>query len=850
MAPNPPTGLSPNQDARLPTKGAKVKVTLAWQPVPSAIRYQVRVDDLTTPGLRDPRNDCSQNLHFLCLNDVSTTGVSFMARAGHSYNWWVHAVGAGGTSAAATARFRIGEPPVNKAFTQGTLLVYLTAPQYRELIRPTPPTWSAQVVLSRSSAQADKSFVVRSRVLDGRDSAVATAGELSMPPGTGRGTVTIAVPPLGAGRYRLVVTLHQLPSLPGTETEREEIELDVLDVEPAVRIDEERRIRRHGVPWFPLGFYIANPWEEEDFARMAGWGATAVLSYGFGALGYGTGNEQPALDLARSYLDRAHRHGMGVIWSLASFYQDAAHFPNPDQRTGLELAVEYMRNFRQHEAMLAWYTADEPNYEGRIERTPKLLAMQQLIADYDADHPAWLVLLNGSVAVNDFHYNAADFLAVDSYPVPLYPLTHVETSARVSEQSARGARPHWMVAQIHQLSVYEQYDISLREPTAGEKLCMAMLALIAGSRGLLLYSYFDQFREVVHDGTTYVRQPSSSATLARRFQEIAAMTAHIRSVIPALLSGRPRALTPAAATEIRHLALELGGELWVLLANPTAGALTMSFALPAGGWASAEAPHGGISVRLLDSLRIEVTVPAANGGVLHVERSGCRGSRWKAVAGSAKDIAVGPDGVAWILGSASVAGGFEVQRFNGSAFQTVSGTGGVRIAAGPTGAWVVRRDNTIRRLEGSQWKTLPGTARDIAVGPGGEAWIVGTTAATGGFEVRRWTGSSWQTVGGGGVAVGVGPDGTPWLVDADNRILRHNGVRWDVLPGTAKDIAIGADGTAWTIATETSGGGYRIQRWNGVGWQAVDGGAVWIGVEPDGLPWVVNNAGGIYRRLR
>src|SRR5215217_4779739 len=94
--PAAPTGLNPNGAGWIATPRAQTAVTLAWQAVPAAQSYAVRVEDLTVPDLRDARNDCAGDPHFVCKNFLA--GLSYpitarvTARAGHAYRWWVHAI--------------------------------------------------------------------------------------------------------------------------------------------------------------------------------------------------------------------------------------------------------------------------------------------------------------------------------------------------------------------------------------------------------------------------------------------------------------------------------------------------------------------------------------------------------------------------------------------------------------------------------------------------------------------------------------------------------------------------------------------------------------------------------------
>jgi hypothetical protein len=73
------------------------------------------------------------------------------------------------------------------------------------------------------------------------------------------------------------------------------------------------------------------------------------------------------------------------------------------------------------------------------------------------------------------------------------------------------------------------------------------------------------------------------------------------------------------------------------------------------------------------------------------------GTSWAVVPGSATDIAIAPDGTVFILGTARVAGGFEVLRLKGSSWEHILGGGGVAIAAGRTSVFVAQ-DVTTQRV--------------------------------------------------------------------------------------------------------------------------------------------------------
>jgi hypothetical protein len=151
------------------------------------------------------------------------------------------------------------------------------------------------------------------------------------------------------------------------------------------------------------------------------------------------------------------------------------------------------------------------------------------------------------------------------------------------------------------------------------------------------------------------------------------------------------------------------------------------------------------------------------------------------------------------------------------------------------------------------WVQLPGAAKDIAVGPDGTAWAVGTLPVTGGFSIHRWNGSSWDMVPGGAKRITVDASNRPWVVNSDGAIFRRTtnttAGSWDAITGCAQDIgaASTANGGVWIIGCEPVTGGFTIKFFQNNSWTLVDGGGVRIAVGAT-LPWVANDAGLMYRR--
>ena len=235
-----------------------------------------------------------------------------------------------------------------------------------------------------------------------------------------------------------------------------------------------------------------------------------------------------------------------------------------------------------------------------------------------------------------------------------------------------------------------------------------------------------------------------------------------------------------------------------------------------------------------------------------------RADEWRIMAGSARDIAVGGNGVMWSVGNTPAGGGFTIQKWNGSAWELTDG-GAVRIAVDPQGEpWVVNNEGAVWKRKAGRWTEVPGAkATDIAVAPNGVVWIVSRTAAGAGFSVQYlaenishgYSSWQWNTVPGGGVRITVAANGQPWVVDREGNIHERfaNG-SWYKHAGTARDIAAGVYGPVWVIGTDNRGGSFGVHTLNRNKWEAVDGAGTEIAVDPSGMPVIVNHLFEIYKR--
>jgi hypothetical protein len=495
----------------------------------------------------------------------------------------------------------------------GPLRVYVKRPHYRGfVIPPVEAPFEAQLLVTRSGTWGARDATVRSELRDSGGRVVAKSEAVFAPAETVK-TLQLQPPknlPLGDYRwwFGLYAQLQQVRLI-----DESEYGVRSRRAMPGVHFDERGRTIVNGEPFFPLGVYMGTT-EDEHLRRIAAAGFNTLLSYGHG-LGEGAAPEQST----PAFFDRAQRHGLRVFYHTLNFYE-GFHYVETPHPSGLDAARYYVTRLRNHPALLAYYTADEPSYS----LGPKLQDMYNMIVETDIHHPCFQVNFLGDIAdrrevsrIIEFFHDTLDVQGVDPYVIPCNPLELVAVWTEGALDSTRGVKPVWVVPQMFDPSAYGTTDRPpagcleprLREPTLEEKRCMAYLALTAGAKGLIFYNYYDLFRT-----TGGVVLPPTDPLVQRRFAEFHQLGRELHSVTPPLLRWEPfePAFAPAA-TPVRHLSLRLGKSLLFLLANPTRQPRSVRVTLPPGDWREVKFRHGGLT-GALSGARLDVTLPAVGSG--------------------------------------------------------------------------------------------------------------------------------------------------------------------------------------------------------------------------------------------
>ncbi len=288
----------------------------------------------------------------------------------------------------------------------------------------------------------------------------------------------LAVPNLAVGAYdlRVEITGPQL-SLGYDET------LVIRKLAPSPsgiewRIDRLGNLLRNGVPFLPVGWYSINNLQLVE----AGSVYTIVLSYAA---------QFRDLSVLREYLD-----GVAAAGAYAIIYptEEGAR-PETILREPLDEATRKQLRKRvtalmDHPALLAWYIADEPEFN-RITAS-RVSELHELISEIDPYHPT--ILVNNTIRGIPRFAHCADILAPNPFPYFIEngnarpnALQNVTQFIKVARSEASTNQAVWVVPQAHDTTDFG--GISERAPTFRESRNMVWQAIAADARGILWWAY-------------------------------------------------------------------------------------------------------------------------------------------------------------------------------------------------------------------------------------------------------------------------------------------------------------------------------------------------------------------------
>ncbi|MGB9878303.1 MAG: beta-galactosidase, partial [bacterium] len=271
------------------------------------------------------------------------------------------------------------------------------------------------------------------------------------------------------------------------------------------------RIFLNGKPFFPLGFYNAEPEDLKDT--------------GFNIICRDPGPGTPG----RDFLDRCEKSGIMVSVNLEGVLR--AHLP--------WRAPEAIRPLMDHPAVFSWYTCDEPDHSQWTVPPPEMRLATKLIHKTDPNHPTWTVVMPWADS-NIYQYaDTVDIIATDMYPIMDYnrEVIRVGQATDVLRRAVKRRRPVFMVTEAS------------AQATPEEEYAMTYLAIVHGANGILYWNYQDA-----------KQNPIIWETMLKIGKEIKELT-------PVLTTPESKMAIKVENTKIHFLLKEFNGKLYLISIN-------------------------------------------------------------------------------------------------------------------------------------------------------------------------------------------------------------------------------------------------------------------------------------------
>ncbi|MCK4278644.1 MAG: DUF4962 domain-containing protein [Desulfurellaceae bacterium] len=140
------------------------------------------------------------------------------------------------------------------------------------------------------------------------------------------------------------------------------------------------------------------------------------------------------------------------------------------------------------DSILAWYLEDEP--EGRAIPPSYIWKLRNYVLKMDPNHSTALVLVRSKKAWD--YGPAVDILMIDTYPIPMMPLTWLSESIDEARDAVFDKKPVWAVVQAFDWSKsVREGDLYLqgRNPSYSEEKCLTYLSIVHGAKGVFYYTF-------------------------------------------------------------------------------------------------------------------------------------------------------------------------------------------------------------------------------------------------------------------------------------------------------------------------------------------------------------------------
>ncbi|MBR2838725.1 MAG: hypothetical protein IKE55_08080 [Kiritimatiellae bacterium] len=318
-----------------------------------------------------------------------------------------------------------------------------------------------------------------------------------------------------------------------------------------VRIDRRGIARIDGKPFFPLGMFMwrAAPDKVDHYAKGP-----------FNCM-------MPYAEPTKAEMDYAHSKGLKVIYTLKDCYlglDGAKGRGITNEASEVGYITKRVGEFRNHPALLAWYTNDELG----LDWLTRLTAHRDLFERLDPNHPTWVA----HYMVEDIRSHLPSFDVIGSDPYPICqtgdpPISQVMEHTRITRKGVFGARAMWQIPQAFDWGGYRVKDKDkTRPPTFEEMRNMAWQFIAEGANGLVFYSYSSWEK-------MKWRTPPEEM-----WKRVCRVGEEVKEKIPIFLSDEAAPAVVLITKDASVRAWRKGGDVWLLAVNPTYGPKVVEFA--------------------------------------------------------------------------------------------------------------------------------------------------------------------------------------------------------------------------------------------------------------------------------
>ena len=302
-----------------------------------------------------------------------------------------------------------------------------------------------------------------------------------------------------------------------------------------VSIDELGRTIVNGKPFMPIGLYTGQM-SPTEIKMIANGGFNCVLSYNSMELKYPGKNGLEAID---AVMDCLAENRLKLIFSFTQVYPFEPYDSKWLKWQGYEGADRIIQaiveRWKSHPALLAWYICDELH----TNRIKALLERRRLVNRLDPGHPTLSVLFQEENL--QYYASGYDILGIDPYPIARADIQNMSEVLRFMKSARRvlcnshNGMPLWTVPQIFNVGNYRPtadnnlkvYLTEFRYPTEEEIMSMCLLEAIFGSKGFIMYSYFD------------LLQGPDPNQFKKRWPQVCRIARNLRKLEPFILSDIP-----------------------------------------------------------------------------------------------------------------------------------------------------------------------------------------------------------------------------------------------------------------------------------------------------------------------